>query len=130
MRGLRWSKSCRRAMNQMNRLIKSSFYVTSVGLLGTIFSDINFIVLAKKCGFPDSGSFISCQYSMIGVAALKAYIFLPITLVSFLIVIIPALVYLAKKKPIHDTHIKLIIYSITAVFIACNLAHILISLLF
>ncbi|MEN9523936.1 MAG: hypothetical protein RL536_5 [Candidatus Parcubacteria bacterium] len=115
----------------MNKLLKSSLVLTSVGLFGSVVASIRFIMIANQCR-PDSVGvdFIKCQYAMIGVAIWREYLFLPIIAISFVLVLIPALIFLSKKKKPIKFHVGLIIYSIVAFIIAYYLGHILIRLFF
>jgi hypothetical protein len=111
----------------MRKLIKSSLYLTSLGLIGSILIDILFILVANRCQHDLSAR---CAYTMIGLAICRPYVFIPIILISFLLVLIPALIYLKKKIPLEKFHIGLIVYSLVAFFVANYLGHFLIVLFF
>ncbi|MDB5258863.1 MAG: hypothetical protein JWO73_71 [Candidatus Taylorbacteria bacterium] len=115
----------------MNKLIKSSLYLTSVGLIGVVISDILFAVVAKKCQYNFGGMGLDkCQTTMIGLSVWTHYIFLPIILISFALAVVPGIIYLCKKKPLDKAHVKLIIYAVVAILAAEYLGHILIRLMF
>jgi hypothetical protein len=115
----------------MNKLLKSSLYLTSIGLIGSVVTDIRFIMIANQCQPNSAGvDFVKCQYAMIGVSMLREYVFLPIIVISFVIAITLAIIYLQKRKQVSKIHVGFIIYSIVAILISNYFGHILIHLFF
>jgi hypothetical protein len=113
----------------MKKLIKSSLYLTSIGLVGSVIFNILFLSVAKKCQ-PFFFSSVECEYTMIGLSMWINYVYIPIILISFAVVVIPGLIYLHNKIQLEKNHIALIIYSIVAFLVAKYLVHFVSYILF
>jgi hypothetical protein len=111
--------------------MKASIYLTSIGLLGSVATDILYVFVAKKClpiFLTNVAIFNKCQYTIIGLSIWKHYIFIPMILISFALVMIPALILLSKKRKLENFHVKIIIYSILAFLLANYLTHVLVRI--
>lgn len=99
----------------MNNTIKTFAWLSSIGVLGSVGSDIAYVLEFNTCR---TTTHMECIFSGLQFVLAQLFIFWPLLAASILGLIISAIIYKKRKRPITKMHKIVLVCSMVAVVVA------------